>query len=309
MSLPGDFLALAARVNNWGRWGEEDEAGTLNLVDAHAVRRGVSCVRDGRRLSLAIPLSEDGPQLGNIPGRTNPERRMLWVGQPMGRDPDTIHFSDDTVSMPLQAATHWDALAHVSSRGKLYNGFPAASTDESGAARCGIHRMGSLVTRGVLLDVARTRGVERLDPGYAITPADLSAAEEAAKIRLEGGDVALIRTGHLRLLHAGDKPAYSMGDAPGPGMACAEWFHERDLAAVATDTIAFEVWPGETKGLVLPLHVLDLVEMGMTQGQNFDLEALAADCADDGRYAFLLEASPLPFVRALGSPVNPVAVK
>jgi kynurenine formamidase len=92
-------------------------------------------------------------------------------------------------------------------------------------------------------------------------------------------------------------------------MACAEWFHQHDLAAVATDTIAFEVWPLERKGLVFPLHLLDLVEMGMLQGQNFHLEALAEDCRIDGRYTFLLEASPLPFERGLGSPVNPVAVK
>jgi len=92
-------------------------------------------------------------------------------------------------------------------------------------------------------------------------------------------------------------------------MACALWFHDHDLAAVATDTMAFEVWPPQRKDCLFPLHLLDLVEMGLLQGQNFDLEALAADCADDGVYEFLLEASPEPFVAGLGGPVVPVAVK
>jgi kynurenine formamidase len=304
-----EFDDLARGVRNWGRWGDEDERGTLNLIDEAAIRRGAAAVVRGRPFSLAVPLSEDGPQLGNIPGRTNPERRMIALHQGMGRDPDGIRFSDDAVSMPLQAATHWDALAHVSYGGRMYNGFESAAVTEAGATRLGIDVAGPITTRGVLLDVARTKGVDRLDPGYAITPADLDAAETQAGVRLEPGDVALIRTGHIRLLDEGRKPEYSMGDAPGPGMACARWFHERDLAAVATDTIAFEVWPLEVKGLVFPLHLLDLVEMGMPQGQNFHLEALSRDCAADGRFTFLLEASPLPFVRGLGSPVNPVAVK
>ncbi|MCA1727536.1 MAG: cyclase family protein [Actinobacteria bacterium] len=309
MTLPEEFHDLARRVNNWGRWGDDDERGTLNLIDPHAVRRGVAAVSDGRRVSLSIALSEDGPQLGNIPGRVNPERRMIALHQGLGRDPDGIRFNDDAVSMPLQAATHWDALAHVSYAGRLYNGFPSDSVTEDGAEHLGIDRAGSIVTRGVLLDVAAAKGVDRLEPGSAIRPDDLSAAEDRAGVRLQPGDVALIRTGHIRLLDEGRKPEYSMGDAPGPGMECAGWFHERDLAAVATDTIAFEVWPLERKGVVFPLHLLDLVEMGMMQGQNFHLEGLAGDCDADGRYEFLLEASPLPFARGLGGPVHPVAVK
>jgi hypothetical protein len=85
--------------------------------------------------------------------------------------------------------------------------------------------------------------------------------------------------------------------------------HERDVAAAATDTMPFEVFPCERDDCLLPVHLLDLVEMGLTQGQNFDLEALAADCADDGVYTFLLDASPLPFTNGLGAPVQPVAIK
>jgi kynurenine formamidase len=309
MPIPDDFRALAEKVNNWGRWGPDDEIGTLNLITDEVVRRAAACVRTGKRFSLAIPLSEDGPQLGNIPGRKNPERRMISLHLGMTKDPDQIRFSDDAVSMPLQCATHWDALAHVSYADRMYNGFPVDSVDERGAARCGIANVTSLISRGVLLDVARTRGVERLDGGYAITPDDLDAAEAAAGARVQSGDIVLIRTGHMRLLKEGKKAEYTMGDSPGPGVAAATWFRERDIAAVATDSIAFEVWPLEQKGLIFPVHLLDLVEMGLTQGQNFDLEALSEDCVGDGVYDFLLSASPEPFERGLGSPVNPIAVK
>jgi kynurenine formamidase len=92
-------------------------------------------------------------------------------------------------------------------------------------------------------------------------------------------------------------------------MQSVSWFHERGVAAVATDNLSFEVFPGENDGVMLPVHMLHLVEMGLVQGQNFDLEALAVDCADDGRYAFLLSATPEPIVGATGAPVTPVAIK
>ena len=304
MPLSPEFHELAQRVNNWGRWGADDEIGTLNLIGDEVVRRAAAAVRTGRRISLAVPLSPDGLQVGNIPGRTNPEHRMVSVNMQIGRDPDGIRFSEDAVAMPLQAATHWDGLAHVSYSGRVYNGFGADVVDDAGARRLGIHNVRTLVSRGVLLDVARVRGVDRLEGGDVVTPEDLDAAADLAGVRVEPGDVVLIRTGHIRLLRTGDKESYARGDAPGPGMACAGWFREHDVAAVATDTIAFEVWPVERRDTLFPLHLLDLVEMGLTQGQNFDLE----DLAEAGATAFLLEASPQPFVRALGSPVNPVAI-
>src|SRR5436190_1268503 len=155
--LSQDFLALAAQVSNWGRWGDEDELGTLNLIDAAAVQRGAACVRTGLRYSLSLPLDENGPQIGGVPGRVNATRTMTHINAEFTGTPDGFCTSDDVVTMGLQAATHWDALAHVSYSGQLYNGFPAASVTEEGAARCGIARVESLTTRGVLLDVAHTR--------------------------------------------------------------------------------------------------------------------------------------------------------
>lgn len=305
MPLPNEFVDLAREVNNWGRWGEEDELGTLNLITPEVVRRAASCVRTGKSFALGLPLSEDGPQVGAIPGRINPIHRMTQVNAAFLEDPDAIRFSDDVVEMGLQAATHWDALSHASYKGTLYNGFPADSITDDGASRCSSDKIRSIVTRGVLVDVARAKGVDRLEGGYAITAADL---DDASRTEVQPGDIVLIRTGHIQALAAGDKKAYGRS-APGPGMDAVRWFRRHDVAAVATDTMSFEVFPCERDDLFFPVHLLDLVEMGMIQGQNFDLEELAADCADDGVYEFLLEATPEPFSRAVGAPVQPIAIK
>ena len=308
--LTDEFLEIATRVSNWGRWGDDDELGTINLIDADAVKRGAAAVRTGKRFSLAIRLDQRGPQIGGVPGRVNPLRTMIAINSQFAGTPDGFCTNDDIVTMGLQAATHWDALAHVSYRGQLYNGFPASSvTAEAGASKCGIARVASLTTRGVLLDVARARKTERLEPGYRITTHDLDAAAGLAGVELRPGDAVLVRTGFIQLFKARDRQAYAGGDQPGLTMRTAEWFRAHDVAAVATDTFTFEVWPCEDQELLLPLHLLHLRDMGLLQGQNFDLEALAADCAEDGTYEFLLEASPLPFTGGCGSPVNPVAVK
>lgn len=311
MPMPQEFLDLAKRVNNWGRWGDDDQIGTLNLITPDVVRAAASLIKTGRRFSLALPLSLDGPQVGAVPGRVNPLRTMTAINVPYTGDPTTFCFSDDVVTMGLQAGTHWDSLAHVSYDDRLYNGFSASTISAFGAAMCGIDKVGALAGRGVLLDVARAKGVERLEAGCAIAPEDLDAAEGQARVKVSPGDVVLVRTGEMGLLKAGDKQAYGgLGvSRAGLSMATVEWFHGRDVAAVATDNYSFEVWPPEREDCLLPVHLLDLVEMGMTQGQNFDLEELAADCADDGAYEFFLEASPEPFVMGVGSPVNPVAIK
>lgn len=311
MALPDHVHELARKVCNWGRWGDDDEIGTINLITPEVVRRAAGCVRTGRTFSLALPLSEmEGVQIGFIPGRLNPTRTMVAINTPMTGDPSEFCTSDDLVVMGLQAATHWDGLGHVTYAGRMYNGFPIESIDVFGAHRCGIHKIRTLVSRGVLLDVARAKGVERLEGGYAITAEDLDTAEDRAGVRVEGGDVVLVRTGQMQHLRQArpDKAAYA-APAPGPSLQTVEWFRDRDVAAVATDNLTFEVYPGEDPAAQLPVHLLHIVEMGLTQGQNWQMEDLAADCADDGVYEFLLEASPEPFTNAVGSPVNPVAVK
>ncbi|MFF3845804.1 cyclase family protein [Streptomyces sp. NPDC002328] len=306
-SLHPAFQDIAERVNNWGRWGDDDEIGTLNLVTDEVVRAAAAEVRTGRRVPLALPLREDGVQTGMIPGRVNPLHAMVQINQEIF-GPGSVACSDDAVTMGLQAATHWDALTHVSHSGRLYNGRPAGTiTPHGGAEFSGIDKARHVVSRGVLLDVARARGVDRLPGGHAVTPEDLEAAEELARTRVRAGDIVLVRTGQMRLYLAGDKHAYAF-PSPGLSLRTPEWFHARDVAAVADDTLTFEIFPPEIDDLWLPVHALDLVEMGMLQGQNWNLEELSTACGEEGRYAFLLSAMPEPFVGATGTPVAPVAV-
>jgi kynurenine formamidase len=308
VALPAEFEQLARQVNNWGRWGEGDERGTLNLITPEVVQAGAACVRSGRTFALGLPLGPDGPQAGFIPGRINPQHLMIAIHTPSVGDPDLLCANDDVVYLPTQAATHWDALAHASYGGRMYNGIDPASVDVRGAGRAGIDTVGPVVSRGVLLDVARALGVGRLDPGYAITADDLDRAEALADVEVGAGDIVLVRTGQVQVFKAGDRVGYAF-PSPGLSLQTAPWLYARDVAAVATDTIALEVFPSERDDAPLPVHLLHLVEMGLLQGQNWDLEALAEDCAADGQYAFLLSATPEPVVRGTGGVVNPVAVK
>jgi kynurenine formamidase len=311
VAVPAVYSEMAARVRNWGRWGPEDEVGTLNLVDDAARRRAAAAVVSGKAFALGLPLSAaEGIQPGFIEGKVNPSRTMVQVNLALSPDPEWIRSSEDVLTLGTQSATHWDALAHATYGGVIYNGYPASSVTSEGATRCGIHRLGTVVSRGVLLDVARVLGCDVLEPGYPIMPGDLDAACESAKVVIEPGDIVLVRTGqmvHLRPEQR-DLVAYTY-PSPGLTIETAEWFHTHDVAAVATDTLPFEVFPCQHEDVYLPVHLLHLVEMGLTQGQNWVLDALAEDCASDGRYTFLLDATPLPLTNAVGSPLNPLALK
>ena len=229
------------------------------------------------------------------------------------------------MTLAMQCATHWDGLAHVSygagpEGGRLYNGFPASEITEDGPAKLGIHLIRSLVSRGVLLDVARSKGLEILEPGYPITPDDLDAACAMGGLSIEPGDVVLVRTGQVAHLALPGRPGLAGADPvrdlvaytwPTPG---SDHGHRRVVPRPRCGRgghghAGARGLPLRVGGLYLPVHLLHLVEMGMTQGQNWFLDELADACAADGRYEFLLDATPLPFTNALGSPVNPVAVR
>jgi kynurenine formamidase len=308
MPLPPELKALAARVSNWGRWGDDDQRGTLNFITPEAVRRGIAAVRRGVTFSLAIPYDENGPQTGAIPGRINPRRTMTAVNAAFTGDPSDFTTSDDAVEMGAQAATHWDALAHAGYDGQLYNDTPDTVVTEAGAARLGIDQFGAIVTRGVLLDIARLLGVEHFDDSYAITGDDLSTAERQAGVYVESGDILLVRTGQMEWLRRGDRERFS-DPSPGLGVGAIEYLHDKEVAAVATDTLVFEVWPPEDPAVLLPVHMIDLRDLGLVQGQLWALDELAADCAADGVHEFLLAATPLPLTHGLGGPVAPTATK
>ena len=321
MTYPQEIIDLGEKVKNWGRWGDDDEVGTINFITDQVVKDAMKCVKSGKRLSLAFPLKQQGGlQLGSMPGRINPLRTMIQLNTPVIGDPTQFCTSDDVVTMGLQAGTHWDGLCHASWNGKIYGNRDASTITYDGASVCGIEKISSLTSRGVLLDIASLYEVDELPGGHAISYEDCLNAEKIQGVEVRSGDILLLRTGMMAKAKRGDVISYGSGTAmegspmpgfPGVGLGAVEFFFEREIAAVATDTITFEVmpWDPSVPGAILPIHCINLVMMGLTQGQNWDLEDLAADCQADGQWDFLLEASPQPFVGGIGSPVNPVAIK
>lgn len=310
MPLTPELHELARRVSNWGRWGDDDQRGTLNLITPDVVQRGVQAARTGRPFSLTIPFDQTGPQWDskNMPERVNPELRTYAVNISFTGDPADFTTSDDSFRMGSQAATHLDALAHAGYEGKLWNDTPDSVVSDAGASRLGIEHVGPIATRGALLDIARLHNVDHFDENYAITGDDLQAAAVASGVVVKSGDAVLVRTGQMHYLREGDKRRYSF---PSPGLSTQsiEWIRDHDVALVATDTITFEVYPGEDPSIFMPVHMIHLRDMGLTQGQNWNLDVLAADCANDGQYDFLLVATPLPLTGAVGAPAAPTAIK
>jgi len=302
------------RVRNWGRWGAEDERGTLNYITPETIVQAAGLVKRGAVFSLAIPFDAKGPQI-NQPRRFNPIHRMMITGPDCTTGavpfPGTVGFSDDMVVMPLQCATQWDALSHCFDAGTMYNGYSANEVSSRGAKRNGIEKVASgVVSRGVLLDVARVKGVRWLEPGYGITADDLEAAVAAERVEIRTGDVLLVRTGHMALCaDRGGWGDYAGGPAPGLSFYTADWVHRSQIAAIATDTWGMEVRPNEFPNTYQPLHQVFIPNMGLTIGEIFYLDALAADCASDGVYEFFFVAPPLPITGAVGSPINPLAIK
>jgi kynurenine formamidase len=305
----------AARCRNWGKWGETDERGTLNYITPEAIVRAARLIRRGALFSLAIPFDSKGPQPHGHPRRFNPIHRMMLTGADYASGalslPGGVGFSDDMIIMPTHCATQWDALSHCFLDGKMYNGFDATEISSQGARKNSIDKMArGIVGRGVLIDMPRFKRVPWLDPGYAISADDLEQAATAQHVTIGSGDVLLVRTGHIALCR--DRKSwgdYAGGDAAGLSFHSAEWIHQQEIAAVATDTWGMEVRPNEIAGALHPLHQIFLPQMGLPIGEIFDLEELAADCAGDGVYEFFLVAPPLPITGAVGSPVNPIAIK
>jgi kynurenine formamidase len=302
------------RCRNWGRWGPDDERGTLNYISPDLIVAAAGLVKRGTVFSLAIPFNAKGPQIDQ-PRRFNPIHRMMLTGPDCTtgavKFPGGVGFTDDMVVMPLQCATQWDALSHCLLDGQLYNGYDANEVSSRGARRLGIEKMARGVAgRGVLVDLPRVLGIDWLEPGYAITVDDLDAALEAEHVDVRAGDILLVRTGMIAMCKArGGWGDYAGGPAPGLAFSTAEWVHRHQLAAVATDTWGMEVRPNEIPDSFQPLHQVFIVNMGLTIGEIFQLDELADDCARDSVYEFFFVAPPLPITGAVGSPINPLAIK
>jgi kynurenine formamidase len=308
------------RFRNWGKWGTDDEIGTLNYITPARIVEAARLVRQGKVMSLALPFDTRGPQTGRF-GRVNPIHQMVATGtdhvagnqRVLGfeQGPYGFGYADDTVTMYLQTGTQWDGLSHIFRDGKMYNDRDARLVSSAGAARNGIQNYkDKIVARGVLLDIARLKGVDYLEPGQAIYAEDLDAAADRAGVAVGEADIVLIRTGEMgRRLRERNWGPYSAGDAPGISFTTAPWIADKRLAGIASDTWGVEVRPNELEGAFQPLHLVIIVNMGLLVGEIFYLEELAQDCAQDGVYEFLFVAPPLPITGGVGSPINPLAIK
>jgi len=297
---------LGRSLSNWGRWGSDDQLGTLNLVTPEHVRRAAALVRRGRAIPLGIPVAADGPQDGTF--RSNPLHLMTDLGS-THRNPGGMHYTDDVIVMGLQSTTQWDALAHIYYDDLFYNGFERdAVLSEHGAGRLAIDvAVDRMIGRGVLVDAAGHAGVPWLPAGHAIQPEDLDEILDAQGVVVEEGDFLLVRTG-WRARFLSERTGW-MAEEPGLGIRCAAWLHSRGVACVAADNWAVEAVPSDAGDLVAPLHMVLIRDLGMMLGELFDLEALAIDCAADGVYEFLFTAAPLAITGAVGSPMTPLAIK
>jgi len=308
----GAIAEAASAYSNWGRWGADDVLGTLNFLTEAKRREGAALVRRGVSFSLSLPFDMDGPQKG-WRRRTNPVHTMLDTGTDAALGlqgfPHGLGGADDVIAMPLQCSTQWDGLGHIFDHGKAWNGRDAARTVTSdGDLVTGIEHMAPFVAgRAVLLDVERVLG--ELPDGFAITGEHLARTAAAHGVAVGTGDIVVVRTGQLARAKRDGWGEYAGGPAPGLSFTSAGWLHRTEIAAIATDTWGFEVRPNEFDHAFQPLHQVAIPNMGLLIGEMWDLDALAADCAADGVYEFWLTAAPLRITGAVGSPVNPIAVK
>ena len=303
--------------HNWGRWGEHDQLGTINLITDGARRHAATLVRSGRLISCAIPI---GGEMPVHPSRPHVVHTHALTGSDMvaGALPDRAYGGyagcDDVIFMPLQSATHWDGLTHCSADGMFYNGYWVGTAGASaGARRLSTHLLAHHVAgRGVLLDLARSRGRDRLLAGEAVTGGDLTACAAEQEVELRSGDIVLIRTGELGWFYRSgseERGGYYEDGNPGLDLSTVHWFHAHDVAAAATDNRTFEVVPwADESGPAYPLHARLIRDLGLTIGELWWLDDLASACAEEGRWEFLLTAAPLQVLGSSGSPANPVAI-
>jgi kynurenine formamidase len=278
----------------WGKWGEQDERGALNQIGADELKRALGLVRSAKVMSLAQPLSAQTP----VPGHRAPMQHF------MGRDggdyaaggkrPGGFQFAEDTVIMAMHFGTHIDALCHAWYDDQLYNGFPSNGTrSTTGAARCGVDKMGPIMGRGVLIDLVALNG-RPLGLGEAVT------REMIENTKVEKGDIVLIRTGWLEAKLS--SPDYYDGE-PGIDVGAARWLAERGVAVVGADNFAVEHIPFPPEK-VFPVHQCLIRDFGVPLIEGLVLAPLA----EAGAKSFLFIAAPLPIRGATGSPLVPLAV-
>ena len=304
----------AEKLKNWGRWGKDDEKGTLNFITPEIVVNAAKLIKKGTRFGMGLNFDRHGPQKGTWGNRFNPIHLMLATGTDAvagKHDEMGLRYADDMVSLPLQCATQWDALGHIFYDETMWNGYDARLVDSDGAQKNGIEKVrDEMAGRGVLLDIARWAGVDFLEDGMAITNDDLVSCAKAQNVQISRGDFVIVRTGQMeQRLNAGEWGGYAGGDAPGLAFETAHWIYDNEIAAICTDTWGCEVRPNETKDAQQPWHWVVIPMIGISMGEIFYVRELAEDCANDGIYEFFFCAPPLPITKAVGSPINPMAIK
>ncbi|MDN4640056.1 cyclase family protein [Agreia sp. PsM10] len=305
-------------LSNWGRWGDQDRLGALNLVTPEIRMQAMAAVRTGRTVSLARNLDPTVPDPLHS-GVTNVQRKSVVgeVKHHFGVPARWDAVGEEITLSPHGGNAHLDGLGHYYWDGSFYNGYPASeSNDEVGSAHLAVSDAADgIITRGVLLDIAGLFGVEHVERGYAILPEDLLAAERRQNVTVRAGDALLIHTGNAAALekfgphYTGESRGILDGAQAGLDISCLPYLRERDVAVMGADgTHDVQPSPWENFDIARPIHTACLVSMGIWLMDNLDLTALAAACAEQNRWEFLLTALPWRFVGATSSPLNPVAV-
>ncbi|PWT97561.1 MAG: cyclase [Terriglobia bacterium] len=329
-----DLDRFMAGLSNWGRWGKDDQAGTINLITPAKRKAAVALVREGFSVSLELDavLPKEGPTGGPLssmlpggrrgglppaaPGGgappTPPAAAATWslTARPPGPEPhDTMSFETDTIAVSYHgsATTHLDALSHVYYKGQLFNGFPQSSYTDRGTTKNDVTAFrNGVFTRGVLFDIPKLKGVPYLGDEEPIYAEDLEAWEKKVGFRVEPGDAVLYRTG--RWARVREKGPLNVGQtSPGLYVSCAKWFKERDVALLGDD-VDQDVMPSRVEGVRQPVHLIMLWCLGTPVIDNADLEALSQACTQRNRWTFLLSINPLRIPGATGGPVNPIAI-
>jgi len=303
-----EFEELFEKVNNWGRWGPNDRKGTLNYITPDKVRAAAALIRSGRSVSMSLPIN-------TVSGPDNANPALHYMSTMHDVDVssgDLLRFATDFLGMQFHGDchTHIDALCHIAYKGRLYNGLPAETVTSRGALDLDITTYAhGIVSRGVLIDVPRYRGVKWLEPGEAVSREEIEAIEAFEGVRLEEGDIMVFRTGHhRRRLELG---AWDVGYT-GEGRAGLDPYsllllHERRVAVFLPDGDG-EVVPGPMDEIQYPIHPLQVTAMGMVVADSLQFEELAEVCQEEGRWEFMVVISPLRLPKGTGSPFNPIAI-
>lgn len=303
--------------SNWGRWGAEDEVGSLNFLTSDEVLRGVRAVRKGKVFTCGEVIgSPAGDPLW--PGRKGARREMTVDKASYARGdlpslPGGVEFADDKIEMFLQGSTQFDALGHVWYDDALWNGYPAEATN-GGLKKASILPISQrgVVGRGVLLDMAAHKGKRYLDKGDLFGLEDVLACAKRQGVTIEKHDILCLRLGFLQLLRV-QGPETFYKDFVEPGLTYSaelvNWFHEMEIPCLSTDTISNETELDPAIGLQIPLHCALMRNLGVTFNEICNFEELAKDCATDGQWDFLYAAAPLKVAEATGAPVNVLAIK